>query len=339
MHSSGSLPPSSFESLSLLAVQPRTIQFSTLRSLGNPELLSSASRLASEERRITLSILEHFREIERRKAYSALGFSSLFDYAVKSLRYSEGSASRRIAAMYALRDEPELGGKIQSGETSVTAIAKIHTTIRREEKVSGKKWEKEAKKKLFSEMISLPMREIERNLIRIAPQAVLEERSRPVTSELHEVKIYLDSDDREGLESLRARLSHSMKNVGSNSELIKKLIRIAQESFRRKDLKAEEKPRRIVSPPRFLDQPQRGASPSRVPIAIRRAVFKKANTQREFILPAGRRCNAKLFLQVEHRIPRARGGNHEILNLEALCRPHNLIRGIQVFGPDKMGRV
>lgn len=113
---------------------------SSLQKLTNSELLSETSTLAHEERRITVEILHRLREIERRKAYAGLGYRSLNEYAVKHLHYSEGSTHRKISAMLALRDAPGLIPKIESGETSVTAIARIQTTIRAEEKLTREKW-------------------------------------------------------------------------------------------------------------------------------------------------------------------------------------------------------
>ncbi|MBS1984554.1 MAG: hypothetical protein JST16_10310, partial [Bdellovibrionales bacterium] len=67
----------------------------TIRALKDSELLSATKALAQKERAVTMKVLRHLQEIERRKLY-AFRFTSLFDYAVRELGYSEAAASRRI---------------------------------------------------------------------------------------------------------------------------------------------------------------------------------------------------------------------------------------------------
>ncbi len=200
----------------------------SLRLLPNIELLRATSQLAYEERRITLAVLTHFREIERRKAYSDLGFKSLFEYAVTHLRYSEGSASRRIAAMHALKEQPELAEKIQGGKASVTSIARIHTVLRRDEKLSGEKRSTTEKKDVFQTLSALPSKELERKLFELAPQGAIREVVRPVAANLHELKIFLNSEELAALDELKGLYAHSLKDSGSYSEIFRKLIEIGK---------------------------------------------------------------------------------------------------------------
>ena len=44
-------------------------------------------------------VIDHLREVERRQLYLTLGFSSMFDYAMRELGYSTGAAWRRLKAM------------------------------------------------------------------------------------------------------------------------------------------------------------------------------------------------------------------------------------------------
>lgn len=59
--------------------------------------IDTTDQLVQQERELLIEILRHLREIERRRLFSALGFKSLFDYAVKRLKYSEDQAGRRIS--------------------------------------------------------------------------------------------------------------------------------------------------------------------------------------------------------------------------------------------------
>ncbi len=328
-----------------------------LRALQNSDLLDATFRLAVEERRITLAVLEHFREIERRKAYADLGFKSLFDYAVAHLRYSEGSASRRISAMRALKEHPELAEKIETGEATVTAIARIQTTIRRDEKRTESRWPSSEKKELFRELGGLGLKALERELVERMPEAALTERTRPVAPGLHEVTLHLTSEDLAFLEELRGSLAHGLRNPGSNSELVQKLIRQGMEALERarkgpagpRSVSAEtgnpgepndESSRRSASP-LAGESPASEIQPVKAPALhskMKRTLFARAGHRCEHLDPNGKRCDSRFFLQIEHRKPRALGGTNDFANLEVLCRDHNLIRGIRTFGPEKMRR-
>jgi hypothetical protein len=105
------------------------------------ELHSKLLSLVREERRLLADILTHLKEVERRKLYSDYKRTSLFDYAVKELGYSEDQAQRRIEAMRLLKDLPEIAPAIRDGRLTITNIAQAnqffrHTQPTRDEKVA-----------------------------------------------------------------------------------------------------------------------------------------------------------------------------------------------------------
>jgi hypothetical protein len=66
-------------------------------------------------------------------------------------------------------------------------------------------------------------------------------------------------------------------------------------------------------------------------------VRQRANDQCQYVdLQSKRRCEAKMYLQFEHKIPRAKGGTSDLENLEILCAAHNRLRAIEEFGGEKM---
>ena len=54
--------------------------FSTVAVLSDQVLLEQTRMLARHEQALQLSVLDHLREIEARRLYLRLGYSSLFDY-------------------------------------------------------------------------------------------------------------------------------------------------------------------------------------------------------------------------------------------------------------------
>ena len=188
---------------------------SSFYSLSNSALHNSLTRLASEERRITLDILHHFRECEKRRLYAERGHPSLFDYAVRELGYSEGSAQRRISAMRALRDLPELASKLESGELKVTQVAQIQSFLRAEKK-SGHEYSVAAKQELFKEAQGRSSRETEKLLAMKSPetfQAMRAERTRVVATHekvFTQVSILADEELSGLVEQIKDRFAHQL---------------------------------------------------------------------------------------------------------------------------------
>ncbi|MDR3608925.1 MAG: hypothetical protein P4M08_16295, partial [Oligoflexia bacterium] len=94
----------------------------TIQKLSDDALLSQTKSLVREETRLTTEILHHLREIEARKLFCALGYSSLFEYAVKELGYSESAAQLRIDSMRLLRELPQVEAQVQSGELTLSVL-------------------------------------------------------------------------------------------------------------------------------------------------------------------------------------------------------------------------
>ena len=97
--------------------------------LGDQQLLEQTRRLAADQRCIDVHILDHLDEIDRRGLALRRGFSSLFDYAVRELRFSDAAAQRRILAMRLCRRQGWVRACLQSGALSMTSAAQLETTF------------------------------------------------------------------------------------------------------------------------------------------------------------------------------------------------------------------
>ena len=99
--------------------------------LGDQQLLEQTRRLAANQRCLEVHILDHLDEIDRRGLALRRGFSSLFDYAVRSreLRFTDAAAQRRIQAMRLCRRHGWVRASLQSGELSMTSAAQLETTF------------------------------------------------------------------------------------------------------------------------------------------------------------------------------------------------------------------
>ncbi len=102
---------------------------SSLSGLPDQVLLAHTRSLVLHEQALQLAVLDHLREIHARHLHLRLGFSSLFDYAVRELGYSEGAAWRRIKAMRLCSDTAGTRERLQDGSLSLSAAAQLQNTF------------------------------------------------------------------------------------------------------------------------------------------------------------------------------------------------------------------
>ena len=97
--------------------------------LGDQQLLEQTRRLAADQRCLEVHILDHLDEIDRRGLALRRGFLSLFNYAVRELRFTAAAAQRRIQAMRLCRRHGWVRASLQSGELSMTSAGQLETTF------------------------------------------------------------------------------------------------------------------------------------------------------------------------------------------------------------------
>src|SRR5437763_6316832 len=69
-----------------------------LTHLSDPALLRGLADLTGQDRTTTASLLAHLAEVDARKLYLPAACPSMFDYCLRELHLSEGSAFKRIRA-------------------------------------------------------------------------------------------------------------------------------------------------------------------------------------------------------------------------------------------------
>ncbi|MBF0442140.1 MAG: HNH endonuclease, partial [Oligoflexales bacterium] len=71
-----------------------------------------------------------------------------------------------------------------------------------------------------------------------------------------------------------------------------------------------------------------------IPQKIRRDLLKRADYQCEYVSNDGRRCTSKIHLEMDHIFPEAYGGKAQPLNLQVLCKSHNLRKAEHDMGEE-----
>jgi len=75
-----------------------------------------------------------------------------------------------------------------------------------------------------------------------------------------------------------------------------------------------------------------------VPASVRRAVWERDQGRCTFISITGGRCRVRLYLEMDHVVPVARGGKATVANLRLRCSSHNQLEAEHVFGEEFMRR-
>lgn len=102
----------------------------SLRSLSDTAILSRIHKLTRCERGVTLRVLQHLNEIERRKLYLKLGYASMFVYCTKGLGYSESAAVRRIRSARCALRHPEVYGLLKRNDVNLTTLSLVLRVLR-----------------------------------------------------------------------------------------------------------------------------------------------------------------------------------------------------------------
>ena len=115
-----------------LATAARPAITSTIGVLSDRELLRQTSTLVRYERHLQGAIIDHLAEIESRSLYLRRGCSSLFDYAVRELGYSDAAAGRRLGAVRLCADQPGARERLRDGSLTLSAAAELQWAFDRQ---------------------------------------------------------------------------------------------------------------------------------------------------------------------------------------------------------------
>ena len=243
----------------------------SLSGLPDQVLLAHTRSLVLHEQALQLAVLDHLREIQARHLHLRLGFSSLFDYAVRELGYSEGAAWRRIKAMRLCSETAGTRARLQDGSLTLSAAAQLQNTFDLHQRTAtaaadpnsapaapellprGTGTTPEAgasgaaaaaparpvqaldaaqRQELVAQASGKSTREVKQLLAGVAPElARPADRMRALGDGRWELKVVIDSACQRGIEQLRALLSH----VDPHLTLGQLVERLVQDGLQRYD--------------------------------------------------------------------------------------------------------
>ncbi len=260
-------------------------------------------------------------EIERRRLYSKYGASSLHEFCIRVLGYSEGAAHRRISAMRCMVSVPEVKEKLETGTLNLTTVSLAHSFFQNKKKINRKIYSKEEKKDVLTKLAGKSKLESLKVLASLSPESVKQpEMIKPISATETRITLTLDEGTLSKLRKLQDLHSHKLK-TRELAELIKLLAT--------NSLETEEKKKVPKEMPTSLAR-----SPSRhVPVSLKRQVWMRDKGQCTY--PG---CQSRHRLEIDHCEPFSMGGETEINNLRLLCKAHNAYQAIQTFGLPKMSQ-
>jgi 5-methylcytosine-specific restriction endonuclease McrA len=138
-------------------------------SLSNKKLLSDLEKINQRERRLKVLVLLYLSEIDTRRLYLPLGYSSLFDFCTAHLGYPRATAARRIRSARAAARYPEALDMILSGEINTTTLAMVGDILDRDNYIN-----------ILSEIRGRSTREVELLVSQHRPVNTIRDTVRPV---------------------------------------------------------------------------------------------------------------------------------------------------------------
>ncbi len=289
--------------LKIFNLKPVRFPMKNLTKLSDKDLLISIDESVKLEKAQTIIVLRHLQEINRRRLFAELGYSSLFCYCNEHLKYSKAESYLRIQAMKLLKDVPLVEKKLESGSLTLTQAGELFSYFKENSNLSI-----EDKTILINKVENQSTRETEKILA--IPEAESE-------TKFKNLKL------NEKLFNELTKLARELK-IDDPAQLVKLLVK--------------EKTDELKSAKAIESKANNSTSTRHVPAQIKRDLLKQANYQCEFITKDGKRCSEKIYLEVEHTEPYSFSGRTEFKALKILCKSHNLRSAINVFGLKKMDR-
>jgi predicted CopG family antitoxin len=267
----------------------------TLYHLTNDALIDETEERVADERKAIARIVAALAEIESRKAYVDLGYSSLRSFCEGRLKYSGPAACRRIRAARLASRYPVILDRLVDGSLNLTAVNILSPHLTDEnyqqllESAAGKS------KVQIEELV-----------------AGLRQGEPPNTTTL---TITLSAEAYEELKRLSDLMRHTIAD-GNFSKVLEKAI---SHKLREVEYRAFGKTNR---PRKTAADADPSASGPPTP-ATKRAVAARDGHRCTFVGADDHRCEETRFLQYHHLIEESRGGKSTPDNITLRCARHN----------------
>ena len=340
-----------------------------LRHLTDAALLARLTALVSQERGEVADIIAHLAEVDRREIVVDAGYPTLFDYCVKTLRYSQAAAFLRIRAARAAAQFPRILDDLRSGAIHLDAVMRLFPYLSRDnsdrllDQASGA-----TKRQVLAlvEGLNGPGSAPERDVIRRLP---VKPRASPAADDagpgrtladppipsdpapLSNTAPLADTPPRGPVPPPDVIAPPSRVRLAFTADddfllMVDRLRSLRRHKFpegRLEDLLKEsvgalldrvDPDRRKVKQRKTVARGTPLIAKRRIPASVKAEVWRRDESRCAYVSSDGRRCESRDFLEYDHIQPWALGGRSDHAgNIRLLCRPHNQRLARKRFGP------
>jgi hypothetical protein len=289
--------------------------------LPEPDLVERLGVLADRERSATAAFVACLAEFDRRHLHLGLGYESLFRYCTGALRLAEYSAGNRIEAARAARRFPVVLERLADGSLTLSTLRLIAPHL-----------EQENHERLLAEVKGRSRRQVEVMVACLAPLPdvpafvqklpVTRPVLAPTSPERYKVQFTVGQETNDKLRRAQDLLRRELP-TGDPAAIFDRALTLLLEQVGRRKLAEAVNPR---------PAPPAAARSRHVPAHVKRAVWQRDAGRCAFVSRAGRRCEARAFLELHHVDPFGHGGETTVENLSLRCRAHNAHESEAVYG-------
>jgi hypothetical protein len=286
-----------------------------LKHLSDESLDQSLLSFIKKEKEVLKEILLHIAEIDRRRLFLGLGYSSLYSYLTERMGYDGGSAQRRIDAARLAQQVPSVIESIDQGEITLSQVTFLQKSFRQ---AHEQKNSPESKAVILE---TIKCKTLAETQVAVGKALNVEIKESPKihhqANESVRLEVTLSKEQWEKMKAMRELLSSTLPN-GEWDQVLEYLASkvIEQKTKAPKSQGAKD----LTVKPQMKNAECEGKSISN---SLKRQVLQRDQCCQYTDHKSGKVCGSKWNLQVDHIQPRWAEGRNEIKNLRVLCANHN----------------
>jgi 5-methylcytosine-specific restriction endonuclease McrA len=315
-----------------------------LTEVGDDALLRGLATLVAQDRTTTANLLAHMAEVDARRLYAPAGYSSMHAYCVEKLRLSDDAAWKRLQVARKVRQFPQICAALAEGRVHLTGLnllvphltadnvddllrAATHLRKSEIELLLARRFPQVEVLRLDEGISALPR--LAPAQVNAAPTAVaptpapveVRQRIAPITAQRFNLQVTIESATRDKL-----RYAQDLLGQGDVAAVLDRALDALIGQLEKRKFATTDKPRR----------PRKATRARTIPAHVRRSVREDEKPRCAFVGDDGQRCTATRFLEFDHVIPVALGGEATVGQVRLLCRTHNQLEAERVLGREFM---
>jgi len=318
-----------------------------LTNVSDDVLLRGLATLVAQDRTTTANLLAHMAEVDARRLYAPAGCSSMHAYCVEKLGLSDDAAWKRLQVAKKVRQFPQLCVALAEGRVHLSGLTLLmpHVTPENVDELlsaaTGKR-KSEIEVLVAGRFPQVEILRLDEGISALRPptgghvnlpvasippspapgQVEVPTRVSPISAQRFALQVTIE-------QATRDKLRYAQDLLGSASDVATVFDRALDaliSQLERQKFAATDKPRR----------PRKATRARTIPAHVRRSVRKDEKPRCAFVGEDGHRCTATRFVEFDHIVPVALGGEATVEQVRLLCRTHNRLEAERVLGRDFM---